>query len=198
MSPKKPNSGKRRVAKVLIKHVAKRDRLTARIVGYDYLLRKFAHVLVRGGRANDTPGVTYSCIRGSLDFVPFYGKKNRRSFWGLKREELFGWAMLFIKRNLRQQYEGMESFQKEQQALREKTKLVLQPQGYKAYLSGAYSSFWYTELNVASLQTPQVQAEQLTIKLCIQKQRQFSHYFFQGHDFQSAVLQKSKYDKRVY
>ena len=80
MSPKKPNSGKRRVAKVLIKHMVKRDRVTARIVGYDYLLRKFAHVLVRGGRANDTPGVTYSCIRGSLDFVPFFGKKNRRSF----------------------------------------------------------------------------------------------------------------------
>lgn len=141
MSPKKPNSGKRRVAKVLIKHVAKRDRLTARIIGYDYLLRKFAHVLVRGGRANDTPGVTYSCIRGSLDFVPFYGKKSRRSFWGLKREELFNWSMLFIKRNLRQQYEGMESFQKEQRALREKTKLNLQPQGYDAYLCGTYSSF---------------------------------------------------------
>eukprot|EP00831_Metopus_contortus_P044731 TRINITY_DN3586_c0_g1_i11.p8 TRINITY_DN3586_c0_g1~~TRINITY_DN3586_c0_g1_i11.p8 ORF type:complete len:107 (-),score=3.87 TRINITY_DN3586_c0_g1_i11:440-760(-) len=106
--------------------------------------------------------------------------------------------MLFIKRNLRQQYEGMESFQKEQKALREKTKLVLQPQGYKAYLSGAYSSFWYTELNIASLQTTQVQAEQLTIKLYIQKQRQFSHYFFQRRDLRSAALQKSKYDKLVY
>ena len=141
MSPKKPNSGKRRVAKVVIKHVAKRDRVTARIVGYDFLLRKFAHVLVRGGRANDTPGVTYSCIRGSLDFVPFYGKKSRRSFWGLKREELSGWAMLFIRRNLRQQYEGMESFQKEQRALRENARFEMQPQNYTMWLQGTYSSF---------------------------------------------------------
>lgn len=149
MSPKKPNSGKRRVAKIVIKHAKRRDRITARIVGYDYLLRKFAHVLVRGGRANDTPGVTYSCIRGSLDFVPFYGKKSRRSFWGLKREELFGWVMLFIRRNLRQQYEGMESFQKEQQALRERTQLPLQPQGFTAYHPGSYSNFWYDNLDLS-------------------------------------------------
>ena len=84
-SPKKPNSGKRRVAKAKIKHCKRRDRLTARLIGYDFFPRKFFSLLIRGGRANDVPGVTYSAIRGAYDFRGHFNKIRRRSFYGLKR-----------------------------------------------------------------------------------------------------------------
>ena len=84
-SPKKPNSGKRRVAKARVRHVKRRDRLTARLTSYAYFPRKYARLLVRGGRANDTPGVTYSGIRGAYDFRGHLERKKSRSFYGLKR-----------------------------------------------------------------------------------------------------------------
>lgn len=84
-SPKKPNSGKRRVAKAKIKHIKRRDRLTARLIGYDYFPKKFFRILVRGGRANDTPGVSYSGVRGAFDFKPHVDKISRRSLYGVKR-----------------------------------------------------------------------------------------------------------------
>lgn len=84
-SPKKPNSGKRRVAKAKIRHVKRRDRVTARLIGYDIFPRKYFRLLIRGGRANDTPGVTYSGVRGAYDFKGHLGRNTRRSFYGLKR-----------------------------------------------------------------------------------------------------------------
>lgn len=105
--------------------------------------------------------------------------------------------MLFIKRNLRQQYEGMESFQKEQRALREKTKLNLQPQGYDAYLCGTYSSFWYNELSVANLQKADLTLQPSVAKICIQQRRQVG-YFFQQQGVLSAEEQMEKYDKHVF
>lgn len=64
-SPKKPNSAKRKIARVRLtnKYV-----VTARIVGQGHNLQSFSHVLVRGGRANDLPGVRYTMIKGRLDF----------------------------------------------------------------------------------------------------------------------------------
>jgi small subunit ribosomal protein S12 len=85
-SPKKPNSGKRRVAKSKIRHVKRKDRLTARLIGYAYFPKKYFRLLVRGGRGNDTPGVTYSGIRGAFDFKPHHDKVYRRSFYGVKRK----------------------------------------------------------------------------------------------------------------
>jgi len=67
MSPKKPNSAIRHVAKVRLNS---RLRLTARIPGIGYICSKFNRVLVRGGRANDLPGVGYTLIRGVYDFTP--------------------------------------------------------------------------------------------------------------------------------
>ena len=99
-SPKKPNSGKRRVAKIKIKHVKRRDRLTARITGYTSFPRKFGKILVRGGRANDTPGVTYSGIRGVYDFRGHMDKHYRRSFYGVKRYAAFVYR---IRKSLRKQ-----------------------------------------------------------------------------------------------
>lgn len=84
MTPKKPNSAIRHVAKVKL---YSKPRVTARMPGSGFGAVKFNRVLVRGGRANDLPGVGYSMVRGSLDFSPCFGKKRRRSFYGLERPE---------------------------------------------------------------------------------------------------------------
>lgn len=84
MTPKKPNSAIRHVAKVSL---YKTRRVTARIPGIGYLCNKYNRVLVRGGRANDLPGVGYTLIRGVYDFVPLLAKRKRRSIYGAARPE---------------------------------------------------------------------------------------------------------------
>jgi small subunit ribosomal protein S12 len=71
MSPKKPNSAIRHVAKIDLTNGL---RLTARLPGKGYLCGKYSRVLVEGGRANDLPGVGYTVIRGVYDFSPVVGK----------------------------------------------------------------------------------------------------------------------------
>lgn len=88
MTPKKPNSALRHVAKVNI-YKTKR-RLIGRLPGNVLLPNKFNRVLVEGGRANDLPTVRYTVIRGALDFVGLYGIKiRRRSIYGARRLEGF-------------------------------------------------------------------------------------------------------------
>jgi small subunit ribosomal protein S12 len=82
MSPKKPNSAIRHVAKVDLTNGL---RVTARLPGKGYLCGKFSRVLVEGGRANDLPGVGYSVVRGVYDFSPVVGKIKRRSVYGVSR-----------------------------------------------------------------------------------------------------------------
>lgn len=65
MTPKKPNSAKRKVAKVRLSNNFK---ITARIIGQGHNLQSHSTVLVRGGRANDLPGVRFTLIRGVLGF----------------------------------------------------------------------------------------------------------------------------------
>ena len=84
MNPKKPNSAMRHVAKVRLYN---KPRVTARIPGSGFGVVKFNRVLVRGGRANDLPGVGYSLVRGVYDFSPHFGKKKSRSFYGVPRPE---------------------------------------------------------------------------------------------------------------
>lgn len=84
MNPKKPNSAMRHVAKV---RMYSKPRITARIPGSGFGIVKFNRVLVRGGRANDLPGVGYSLVRGVYDFSPLFGKKRKRSFYGLERPD---------------------------------------------------------------------------------------------------------------
>jgi small subunit ribosomal protein S12 len=72
MSPKKPNSAIRHVAKVDLTNGL---RLTSRLPGKGYLCTRYNRLLIRGGRANDLPGVGYSAIRGVYDFSPLVGKK---------------------------------------------------------------------------------------------------------------------------
>lgn len=84
MTPKKPNSAIRHVAKI---NLNKGKRVTARIVGSGYHCSKYNRVLIRGGRANDLPGVGYTVVRGVYDFSPLFGKKKRRSIYGVHRPD---------------------------------------------------------------------------------------------------------------
>jgi small subunit ribosomal protein S12 len=86
MSPKKPTSAIRHVAKVDLNNGL---RLTARLPGRGYLCAKYNRVLVHGGRANDLPGVGYTVVRGVYDFSPLVGKKKRRSVYGVSRPSGF-------------------------------------------------------------------------------------------------------------
>ena len=95
MSPKKPNSAIRHVAKVDLTNGL---RVTARLPGKGYLCAKYNRVLIRGGRANDLPGVGYSAVRGAYDFSPVVGKKKRRSVYGVSRPSGFS---KHIRRSLR-------------------------------------------------------------------------------------------------
>ena len=84
MSPKKPNSAVRHIAKI---NLTNSLRVTARIPGAGYLCSKYNRVLVHGGRANDLPGVGYTLVRGVYDFIPMIGKRRRRSIYGTSRPE---------------------------------------------------------------------------------------------------------------
>jgi len=65
VTPKKPNSARRKVARVKLSN---RLFVSAKIIGQGHNLQSYSHVLVRGGRANDLPGVRYTMIKGVLDF----------------------------------------------------------------------------------------------------------------------------------
>ena len=85
VTPKKPNSALRTIARVDI-YLSKR-RAMCRIPGSGYLPNKYNRVLVEGGRANDLPRVRYTLRRGVYDFAPFFGTKRRRSTYGIPRPE---------------------------------------------------------------------------------------------------------------
>jgi small subunit ribosomal protein S12 len=95
MTPKKPNSAIRHVAKVNLMNGL---RVTARLPGRGYLCTKYNRVLIEGGRANDLPGVGYTAVRGVYDFSPVVGKIKRRSIYGVSRPNGF---TKFIRRSLR-------------------------------------------------------------------------------------------------
>jgi len=86
MSPKKPNSASRHVAKVKLTNDFN---ITARVPGIGYVCSKYNRVLVHGGRANDLPGVGYSLVRGAFDFSPVIFKRKRRSVYGTARPDNF-------------------------------------------------------------------------------------------------------------
>jgi small subunit ribosomal protein S12 len=100
MNPKKPNSAMRHVAKV---RLYDKPRVTARIPGSGFGVVKFNRVLVRGGRANDLPGVGYSLVRGVYDFSPRFGKKRSRSYYGVPRPES---TIRHIRRRVRRRAGG--------------------------------------------------------------------------------------------
>lgn len=86
MTPKKPNSARRPVAKVLLRNIKIRKQLNTRIPGKGFNIRKHSMVLIKGGGSRDLPGVSYSCIRGVYDFAGMSNKKKRRSIYATPKE----------------------------------------------------------------------------------------------------------------
>lgn len=80
MSPRKPNSAKRSVAKI---RLFNKKQLIAFIPGIGHNIQRFNDVLIRGGRAKDLPGVRYTLIRGKLDLLPVPGRVHARSKFGV-------------------------------------------------------------------------------------------------------------------
>lgn len=82
VTPKKPNSALRKVARV---RLSNGKEVNAYIPGIDHNLQEHSIVLVRGGRVRDLPGVRYHIIRGTLDTLGVNGRKQARSKYGAKR-----------------------------------------------------------------------------------------------------------------
>ncbi|MDO8577068.1 MAG: 30S ribosomal protein S12 [Candidatus Daviesbacteria bacterium] len=82
MTPKKPNSALRKVARV---RLSNRTEVTAYIQGEGHSLAEHGIVLVRGGRVKDLPGVKYHLVRGKYDLAGVVGRKQGRSRYGTKR-----------------------------------------------------------------------------------------------------------------
>ena len=82
MTPKKPNSALRKVARVKLSN---RMEVTAYIQGVGHSLSEHGIVLVRGGRVKDLPGVKYHIVRGKFDLMGVDGRKTSRSKYGTKK-----------------------------------------------------------------------------------------------------------------
>src|SRR3989344_4064474 len=76
MTPKKPNSALRKVARV---RLSNKQEVTAYIPGIGHELAEHSIVLIRGGRVKDLPGVKYHIIRGKYDTSGVVGRKKSRS-----------------------------------------------------------------------------------------------------------------------
>jgi small subunit ribosomal protein S12 len=82
MTPKKPNSGLRKIARVRLSNGME---VTAYIPGEGHELQEHSVVLIRGGRVKDLPGVRYHIIRGALDATGVANRRQGRSKYGAKR-----------------------------------------------------------------------------------------------------------------
>ena len=82
MTPKKPNSALRKVARVRLTNGIE---VTTYIPGIGHNLQEHSVVLIRGGRVKDLPGVRYHIIRGTLDSIGVQDRKQGRSKYGAKR-----------------------------------------------------------------------------------------------------------------
>ena len=84
ITPRKPNSALRKVARV---RLTSGYEVTAYIPGVGHNLQEHSIVLVRGGRVKDLPGVRYKIVRGSLDTQGVRNRKQARSRYGAKKEK---------------------------------------------------------------------------------------------------------------
>ena len=82
MTPRKPNSALRKVARV---RLSNKQEITAYIPGEGHELAEHSIVMVRGGRVKDLPGVQYTIVRGRYDTAGVVGRKTSRSRYGTKR-----------------------------------------------------------------------------------------------------------------
>src|SRR5438105_15401343 len=83
VTPKKPNSALRKVARVRLTNGIE---VTAYIPGEGHSLQEHSVVLIRGGRVKDLPGVRYHIIRGALDAQGVNGRKRGRSKYGTRKK----------------------------------------------------------------------------------------------------------------
>lgn len=82
VTPKKPNSALRKIARV---RLTSGQEVTAYIPGIGHNLQEHSVVLIRGGRVKDLPGVRYHIIRGKLDTAGVQDRKRGRSLYGAKK-----------------------------------------------------------------------------------------------------------------
>lgn len=82
MTPKKPNSALRKIARV---RLTSGQEVTAYIPGIKHNLQEHSLVLIRGGRVKDLPGVKYHVIRGTQNAEGVEGRRQGRSKYGAKR-----------------------------------------------------------------------------------------------------------------
>jgi small subunit ribosomal protein S12 len=83
MTPRKPNSALRKVARV---RLSNKQEVTAYIPGEGHELAEHSIVMIRGGRVKDLAGVKYQVVRGKLDTTGVVGRKTSRSRYGAKKE----------------------------------------------------------------------------------------------------------------
>lgn len=81
-TPKKPNSAKRKVARL---RLSNSKTVFGYIPGEGHSLKEHSVVLIQGGRTKDLPGLQYKLIRGKYDFSPVLNRKKRRSKYGTPR-----------------------------------------------------------------------------------------------------------------
>lgn len=82
MTPKKPNSALRKIARV---RLSNKMEVTSYIPGEGHNLQEHSIILVRGGRVKDLPGVRYHTVRGTLDTAGVNNRKQSRSKYGTKK-----------------------------------------------------------------------------------------------------------------
>lgn len=85
MTPKKPNSAMRKIARV---RLTNQMEVTAYIPGEGHNLQEHSVVLIRGGRVRDLPGVRYHIVRGALDSDGVSKRRKSRSKYGAKRPKV--------------------------------------------------------------------------------------------------------------
>jgi len=84
MTPKKPNSAIRKIARVRLSNGME---VTAYIPGIGHNLQEHSIVMLKGGRTKDLPGVRYKVVRGVYDTQGVQGRKQSRSVYGAKKEK---------------------------------------------------------------------------------------------------------------
>jgi len=82
VTPKKPNSALRKVARI---RLSNKKKVTAYIPGEGHNLQQYSTVLMRGGRVKDLPGIKYHLVRGKYDFIGIKNRKVSRSKYGTKK-----------------------------------------------------------------------------------------------------------------
>jgi len=84
MTPKKPNSALRKIARVRLSNGME---VTSYIPGVGHNLQEHSIVMIKGGRTKDLPGVRYKIVRGVYDTQGVQGRKQSRSIYGAKKEK---------------------------------------------------------------------------------------------------------------